>query len=50
MESERAQVCSLPALLVGNANRRGGGAGGGDNVAKDGRGCVIVGSVDMQYS
>lgn len=24
--------------------------GGGDNVAKDGRGCVIVGYVDMQYS
>lgn len=27
-----------------------GAAGGGDNVAKDGRGCVIVGCVDMQYS
>lgn len=27
-----------------------GGAGGGDNVAEDGRGCVIVGYVDMQYS
>lgn len=28
----------------------GGAVGGGDNVAKDGRGCVIVGDVDMQYS
>lgn len=27
-----------------------GAVGGGDNVAKDGRGCVIVGYVDMQYS
>lgn len=27
-----------------------GAVGGGDNVAKAGRGCVIVGYVDMQYS
>lgn len=34
-------------VVVGGA---GGGREVGDNVAKDGRGCVIVGYVDMQYS
>lgn len=37
-------------MTSGGRGGAGGGGGGGDNVAKDERGCVIVGSVDMQYS